>query len=72
MEAQTYFIKVKTEYASAVLEELQQNNAIELIPDDVPLWQQQESLRRLQYMKNHPETNLDSETFFNNVPDVLE
>ena len=56
MDNTTYHIKIKQEYASAILEDLLQADAIEIIEDAVPEWQQQETLKRLQKMKDNPES----------------
>ena len=54
MSDTTYHVKIKKEYASAILEDLQQAKAIEIIEDAVPAWQQEETLKRLQQMKEKP------------------
>lgn len=69
METVTYQLTIKKEYASAILEELRLNDAIELMPDSIPLWQQTETLKRLQKMKDNPSTMMDSDTFFNGIDD---
>lgn len=39
MEKQVYHIKIKKEYASALIEDLQQIDAIEIIEEPIPEWQ---------------------------------
>src|ERR687886_202479 len=51
MSNTTYTIKIKKEYASAILEDLQQVNAIEIVEEPVPEWQKEETLRRLSHVK---------------------
>ena len=58
-----YYIKIKKEYASAVIEDLQQADAIEIVTDTIPEWQQKETLRRLQEMHMQPENTLTHEEF---------
>jgi hypothetical protein len=67
MESITYQLTVKKEYAYEILENLQLDEAIEMIPNDIPQWQITESRRRLVEMKANPHTMLDSDTFFNSI-----
>ena len=69
METVTYQLTIKKEYASAILEDLRLNDAIEFMPESIPQWQQAETLRRLQKMKDNPLTMMDSDTFFNSIND---
>lgn len=63
----TYHIRIKEEYAAAIIEELQKKNAVELVPEEeafeIPQWQQNEVLRRIEKYKNNPEQLLDEDTF---------
>ena len=47
MSEATYTIKIKKEYASAIIEDLKQVDAIEIIEEPVAEWQKEESLKRL-------------------------
>lgn len=69
METNTYQITIKKDYASAILEELRLNDAIEFMPESIPQWQITETLKRLQKMKDDPSTKMDSDTFFNSIAD---
>lgn len=69
METNTYQITIKKDYASAILEELRLNDAIEFMPENIPQWQITETLKRLQKMKDDPSTKMDSDTFFNSIAD---
>ena len=64
----TYHIRIKQEYANAIIEELRKKDALEVIPEDqafeVPLWQQEEVRRRIELYKNTPEAYIDEDTFF--------
>jgi len=60
----TYTIKIKKEYASAVLEDLKQADAIEILEEPVPEWQKIESAKRLAQMKANPELQISEEDFF--------
>ena len=54
----SYHIIIKKEYASAVIEDLQKMDAVEVIPESaysVPQWQIDEVRRRKQYYQEHPE-----------------
>ena len=60
----TYTIRIKKEYASAIIEDLKQVDAIEIIEEPVPQWQKDESLKRLSEMKENPSSALSEEAFF--------
>ncbi len=66
--ATTYHIRVKKEYAAAVIEDLQKMDAVELINDeeafDIPQWQKDEVRRRIEKYKNNPGQLIDEESFF--------
>jgi hypothetical protein len=55
----TYHIRIKKEYATAIIEDLQKKDAVEILPEekifDVPQWQKDEVLKRKKYYKEHPE-----------------
>lgn len=63
MSEVTYHIKIKKEYASSVIEDLQQVDAIEIV-EEIPEWQKKESLKRLAEMKNNPSSAIKEEDFF--------
>ena len=60
----TYHIKVKEEYASTILEDLLEKDAIEIINDDVPEWQKEGTQRRLAELKSNPSPGMSMEDFF--------
>ncbi len=64
----TYHIRNKKEYSKAVIEDLRKNDAVEFIPEeeafDVPQWQKNEVLRRIEKHKTSPEQIIDEDTFF--------
>jgi hypothetical protein len=64
MSETTYTIKIKKEYASAILEDLKQVDAIEIMEEPIPKWQKQESLKRLAEMKASPDIQIAEEDFF--------
>ena len=59
-----YTIKIKKEYASAIIEDLKQVDAIEIVEEPIADWQQTETLKRLAAMKSNPSATLSEETFF--------
>ena len=63
MSEPIYHIKIKKEYASAILEDLKQVDAIEIIEEPIPEWQKKESLKRLQEMKENPSSSISEEDF---------
>lgn len=60
----TYTIKIKKEYALAIIEDLKQVDAIEILEEPVPQWQKEESLKRLSEIKANPSSALSEEEFF--------
>ncbi len=60
----TYTINIKKEYASAIIEDLKQLDAIEIIEDSVPEWQKEESIKGLSEMKANPSSALSEDEFF--------
>jgi hypothetical protein len=64
MSDATYTIKIKKEYASAIIEDLKQVDAIEILKELVPQWQKEESLKRLLEMKANLSSALSEEEFF--------
>ena len=63
MTNQFYHIKIKKEYASALIEDLRQVDAIEIIEDPVPEWQKKETLKRLAAMKANPSATINEQDF---------
>jgi len=64
----TYHIRIKKEYAAAIIEDLRKKDAVELVPEeeafDVPQWQKEEVCKRIDKYKNNPEFLIDEDTFF--------
>jgi hypothetical protein len=54
----TYHIRIKREYAAAIIEDLQKKDAVEFVSEedafDVPQWQQDEVRRRIDIYKKNP------------------
>jgi predicted transcriptional regulator len=69
MSETTYTIKIKKEYASAILEDLKQVDAIEIMEEPIPEWQKQESLKRVAEMKSNPGSQVSEEDFFKSIDD---
>lgn len=67
MSDMTYTIKIKKEYASAILEDLKQVDAIEIMEEPIPEWQKQESIKRLAEMKENPGSQISEEDFFKSL-----
>ena len=65
MEDSIYHIKIKKDYASALIEDLLQVDAIEIVQGQIPNWQEEETLKRLEKMKTNPETVISEKNFFN-------
>ncbi len=69
METITYQLTIKKDYASAILEELMLNDAIEYKPNNIPEWQITESRKRLAEMKADPTSTIDGDDFFDSIID---
>ncbi len=67
MSETTYTIKIKKEYASAILEDLKQVDAIEIMEEPIPEWQKQESLKRLAEMKSNAGSQISEDDFFRSL-----
>ncbi len=59
-----YHIKIKKEYASAIIEDLKQVDAIEIIEDTIPEWQKTEVRKRIAEMKLNPSSVISESEFF--------
>ena len=69
MDTTTYRVTIKKEYASAILEDLRLNDAIEVMPNDIPQWQIIETRKRIAEMNANPDLELDGENFFESIID---
>lgn len=69
MSETTYTIKIKKEYAAAIIEDLKQVDAIEIVQEPISQWQKQESLKRLAAMKDNPSSVIDEDVFFKSLED---
>lgn len=67
MSETTYHIRIKKDYASAIIEDLKQADAIEIVEDSVPEWQKQETLKRLAEMDADPSLEISEEDFFQSL-----
>jgi hypothetical protein len=68
MMKQTFHIRIKKDYAAAVIEGLQKMKAVELIEgeiDHIPEWQKKEVRRRLKEIEKNPSILIDEEVVFN-------
>jgi len=64
MSDRIYHIKIKKEYAAAIIEDLKQVDAIEIMEEPIPEWQKEETLKRLEQMKREPSSEILKEDFF--------
>lgn len=60
----TYIIKIKKEYATTIIEDLKQADAIKIMEEPVAERQKEASLKRLSEMKANPSAALSEEEFF--------
>jgi hypothetical protein len=65
--ATTYHIRIKKEYAAAVIEDLQKMDAVEFMSGedafDIPQWQKDEVRRRIENYKKNPDQYIDETSF---------
>ena len=64
----TYHIRIKKEYAAAVIEDLQKMKAVEIVKEengDVPEWQKKEVRKRVKEIEKDPSILLDETVVFN-------
>ncbi len=64
MKTSSYHIRIKKEYASAIIEDLQLVDAIEILEDTLPAWQKKETIKRLKEMKTNSSSVLSECDFF--------
>lgn len=58
MSQTTYHIRIKKEYAAAILEDLQKLDAVELLPGEelpIPEWQKKEVRKRIKDLQKNPD-----------------
>jgi hypothetical protein len=67
MSNTTYHIKIKKEYAAAIIEDLKQVDAIEILEEPIPEWQKEETLTQLEKMKKDDSSVVAKETFFDSL-----
>jgi hypothetical protein len=61
MSATTYHIRIKKDYAVAIIEDLQKLDAVELLPGEelpIPEWQKKEVRKRIKDLQKNPEKAL--------------
>ena len=63
--SETYHIRIKKDYATAVIEDLQKMKAVEVIrEEDIPEWQKKEVRRRAKEIKKDPSILIDEAVVF--------
>jgi len=67
MNNNIYHIEIKKEYAAAIIEDLIQMDAIEILEFPIPKWQQEESLKRLAEYQKNPSLGIGEAAFFNEL-----
>jgi hypothetical protein len=68
--ADTYFIRIKKEYAADVIEDLQKMDAVEFIDEeniDIPQWEQDKVLAAKAKVDEDPSLLIDWETVKQNI-----
>ncbi len=67
MNNNIYQIAIKKEYAAAIIEDLKLMDAIDILEQPIPAWQQEESIRRLASYQANPSIGIEEDTFFNRL-----
>jgi hypothetical protein len=65
-----YFLRIKKDYASSVIEDLQKMDAVELLDADdksIPEWQKKEVLARLKELNENPQNALNWDTAIKSI-----
>jgi hypothetical protein len=68
--SETYFIRIKKDYAADVIEDLQKMDAVEIIDDgniDIPQWQKDKVLAVKNKVEEDPSLLIDWETVKQNI-----
>lgn len=68
--SETYFIRIKKEYAADVIEDLQKMDAVEFIDEgniDIPQWQKDKVLTAKNKVEKDPSLLIDWETVKQNI-----
>ena len=69
---ETFHIRIKKDYASAIIKDLEKMDAIEMLPKtDVPEWHTQIVSERLEEYKNNPKLALDFDEVMNDIEKEL-
>ncbi len=66
----TYFIRIKKDYAAAVIEDLQKMDAVELITEDnitIPGWQMEKVREAVKFAGQNPSSLMDWEAVKQNI-----
>jgi len=64
----TYHIRIKKDYAAAVIEDLQKMKAVEFLTDEseaIPEWQKKEVRKRVKEIEKDPSILIDETVVFN-------
>ena len=69
MNKTIYQLTIKEAYASAIIEDLRLKGAIEILPNDIPQWQINETRKRIKEMNANPDLEIDGEHFFESIID---
>ena len=67
MNKTIYQLTIKEAYASAIIEDLRLKGAIEILPNDIPQWQINETRKRIKEMNANPDLEIDGEYFYESI-----
>jgi len=67
MEELFYTLTIKKEYAIPIIKKLILDKPIEVYIDEIPEWQKEETLRRIEQINLDPSTMLSSEEFWDSI-----
>jgi len=69
---ETFHIRIKKDYASAIIKDLEKMDALEMLPNtDVPEWHIQIVSDRLEEYKKNPKLALDFDEAMNDIENEL-
>ena len=68
---ETYHIRIKKDYASAIIKDLEKMDALEVLPDDIPQWHISVVNERMEEYRKNPSQGIDFDTAINDLEKEL-
>ena len=68
---ETYHIRIKKDYATAIIKDLEKMEAVELITDDIPAWHISVVNERMEEYRKDPSSAIDLDKALNDIEKEL-